>query len=318
MAAGCGFYAMIILMRMQDSVRDGLAMANVDLLVIGGSGFVGAKLTQAAARTGLNVAYTYLNHELRLSGSPFKVDVRDAQAVELCIAKSRPRTVIYCANPPQQSDDAEHQALSVEGVQKLFGVLDPNRCKLVYVSTNAVFSGGRGNYCENDTPDAEEKQDQYREYAIAKALGERLVLNDWPNSIVVRTADVNGRDVDGRLNSRLEFLVRQLRAGRELERLSRCYISPTLVDDLVAGLLQASSRNFNYKGILHLAGSERVSYYDFTRLVARQIGADEELVRPDVSREQDLSLDTKHTQQILSTRFLSVRDQLSDIFPDIS
>jgi dTDP-4-dehydrorhamnose reductase len=291
-------------------------MANVDLLVIGGSGFVGAKLTQAAARTGLNVAYTYLNHELRLSGSPFKVDVLDAQAVELCIAKSRPGTVVYCANPPPQSYDAEHQKLSVEGVQNLIGVLDPSSCKLVYVSTNAVFSGKRGNYSENDTPDPEDKQDLYQEYGIAKALGERLVLNDWPNSIVVRTADVNGRDVDGRLNSRLEFLVRQLRAGRELERLSRCYISPTLVDDLVAGLLQASSRNFNYKGILHLAGSERVSYYDFTRLIARQIGADEELVRPDVSREQDLSLDTKHTQQILSTRFLSVRDQLSDIFPD--
>ena len=298
----------------EGGIRDGLAMANVDLLVIGGSGFIGAKLAQAAVCAGRKAAYTYFRHELRLSGSPFKADVRDAHDLESCIAECRPDTVIYCVKPPPESDDQEHHAVSVEGVQRLVGVLDPNRCRLIYISTNAVFSGKRGRYCESDAPDAEEKQDNYRGYAIAKARGERLVLNAWPNSIVVRTADVNGRGVDGRLNSRLEDLVRQLRAGSELKRLSRCYISPTLVDDLVAGLLQVSSRSFAYKGILHLAGPERVSYYDFARLVARQIGADEELIRSDASREQDLSLDTTYTQRALSAPFLQVRDQLSAIF----
>ncbi|WP_082710115.1 sugar nucleotide-binding protein [Burkholderia sp. TSV86] len=289
-------------------------MANLNLLVIGGSGFVGARLTKAAVDAGWSVAYTYLKKELKISTKSFRVDIKDIQSIGACIAEIRPNIIIYCAKPSLDADEADHQAVSVDGVRQLLGLLDEEHCKFIYVSTNAVFSGKCGQYCEGDTPDADKKHDQYRHYAMARARGEQLVLSHPSNTIVVRTADVNGRDVEGKLNARLEYLVRQLLAGHAVERFSRCYMSPTLVDDLVVGLLRISSADFIYKGVLHLAGSDRISYYNFAQLLANQIGVDRELIKSDISREQDLSLNSAYTQKLINTSFLGVKDQLAQIF----
>lgn len=290
---------------------------SIDLLVVGGSGFVGSRLTQAGIRAGLRVAYTYSSHALQLPAASYQVTIQDGKTLEACIAETQPRNIIYCAVPPPGSDERCHQVVSVEGVQRALAVLDRSRkCKFIYVSTNAVFSGVHGPYRENDAPDPENRQDKYRNYAVTRAQGEQIVLNDWPNSLVARTADVNGKDVGGRLNTRLANLVETLQAGKETERSCHAYISPTLIDHLVAGLLEICADAFDHHGILHLVGSEQISYYDFARFVARQIKADEQLIKAETSTSWNIGLDHTNTQSMLKTRFLGVKEQLSAIFSE--
>jgi len=293
------------------------SMPDVDMLVVGGSGFVGSKLIERAVQSGLNVAYTYFHHPLQLLAPAISVDIRDGTALASCAAEILPKAVIYCAKPGHEADQDEHLAVSERGISQLLRALEPNVCRLIYVSTNAVFSGRRGAYREIDLPDADARMDGYRAYGAARARGERLVLEAWPNAIVARTADVNGRNTKRRLNDRLLDLVQQLRTGERLERFSGCYISPTLVDDLIDGLIKVSDPLFNYKGVLHLCGPERMSYYDFTRLVAEEIGVDRNIVIPDLSRQFDTSLDATYTHSLLKLNFSGVRDQLSRIFHDI-
>ncbi len=291
-------------------------MTNIDLLIIGGSGFVGARLTEAAIRAGRQVAYTYSSHRIQLPAASFQVNLQDEKVLEACIAETRPRAIIYCAVPHPGSGAELHKAVSENGVRRLLAVLDrSNPCKFIYVSTNAVFSGKSGPYGEDDTPDPEERQDQYRAYAMTRARGEQIALDAWPETIVARTADVNGRGIQGKLNPRLQRLVEQLQAGVEKNRLCDGYISPTLVDNLVAALLEISRDDFEYRGVLHLAGSQQISYYDFARMVAREIKADEQLVTKDTSRAWNIALDTSYTQSILKTHLMDVQEQLSAIFP---
>jgi len=186
---------------------------SVDLLVIGGSGFVGANLTQAALRAGFKVAYTYVNHKLQLPVNSYQVDLQDKGTLETCLEKTQPKNIVYCAVP--RGDEKIHQAVNIEGVKRTLGALDKETSpKFIYISTNSVFSGEKGQYRELEKPDAEQRRDDYRAYAVTRAIGEQVTLDTWTNSIVVRTADVNGRDIQENMNERLANLIGKLKSGQ--------------------------------------------------------------------------------------------------------
>lgn len=287
--------------------------SSVDLLVIGGSGFVGANLTQAALRTGYKVAYTYSLHKLPLPADSFQVNLQEENTLEACLAKTQPKNVVYCAVP--RGGQEIHQAVSVNGVARTINAMSNFiHPKFVYISSNAVFTGKKGQYREVDQTDAEERHDDYRTYAVARANGEQVTLNTRPDSIVVRTADVNGKDVHGNINTRLANLVDQLESGQQIQRFSQAYISPTLVDNLVDGIMEILDEDFTYRGVLHMAGCERITYYEFTRTLAKYVNADISLIKPDESKIWDYSLDVTFTQSLLRTRLLNVEEQFRKIF----
>ncbi len=346
--------------------------SSFDLLVIGGSGFVGANLTQAALHAGFKVAYTYVDHRLQLPVSSYQVDLQEKSTLETCLKKTQPKNIVYCALP--RGNETKHRIVSIEGVKRTLDALDKATYpKFVYVSSNSVFSGRKGQYRELEKTDAEQQRDDYRAYAVTRAIGEQVALDTWSNSIVVRTADVNGRDVQGNINRRLISLIDQLESGQEIQRLSQAYISPTLVlqrkvrvlrvllmaflpfspssptlppsgegsllslwerervrenwqgaiarlcavmlvDNLVDGIMEILDEDFVYRGILHIAGCERITYYEFACKLAKFVNADVSLVKPDPSKIWDYSLDISFTQSLLKTRLLNVEDQFKGIF----
>jgi dTDP-4-dehydrorhamnose reductase len=298
-------------------------MNNTDLLVIGGSGFVGAHIVKLAANQGCNVAYTYARHKIPLPARAYQVRIEQRQALKACLADTQPGIIIYCAKPETLAPGATQRAINVHGVRRVLASLNYDADSLfVYLSSNAVFSGQHGPYRENDVPDPGARQDAYRVYAITKYEGEKVALEDWPNSIVARTATVNGRDVHGELNPRLKTPVERLLAGHSLARFCDRYISPTLVHNLAQALLEVIKPGFTYRGILHLAGSQRVTDYAYGRYLAQRLGVDEGLITPEhmahspssADGPRDSSLDTTFTSSLLNTRLLPVQEQLAATF----
>ena len=306
-----------------------MALADNKLLIIGGSGFIGARTLMAAARAGsYQVSYTYARQPLNLAiqATALRIAIPDDEvALEKCIAQVQPHIVIYAAvPPPQNASFALHQAVSVTGVRRTLEVLtrvSPDALFL-YISTNTVFGGGRGLYREDEATDPTLRHDPYRAYALTKAEGENLVRQLWPNSIIARTSVVDGRDVNGQLYSRLAGQVARLQAGQPLLRFADRYFSPTLIDNLVEALLEVLEPTFGYRGILHLAGSQRVTDYELALYLARQLGLDEKLVQAEqmtdsptmATSPRDSSLDVSFTQSLLRSRLLNVPEQLKRIF----
>jgi dTDP-4-dehydrorhamnose reductase len=215
-------------------------------------------------------------------------------------------------------DQALHRTISVDGVKRTLTKLrkvNPS-ARFIYVSTNAVFSGARGAYKESDLPDSESRRDQYREYALTRAEGERVAQGEWANTLIVRTSNVDGRGINGNLNSRLAFSVERLKAGQPLPRFCNRRISPTLVDNLATAMLEVIHPSFSYTGVLHVAGSQQVTDYEYAQLLARQIGVDEKLVEEDFdNKPSNISLNVAFTQSLLQTRLLNVAEQLAFTFP---
>ncbi|MBN1878215.1 MAG: sugar nucleotide-binding protein [Anaerolineae bacterium] len=299
-------------------------MSKVDLLVIGGSGFVGAHLVKMAATAGYRVAYTYANHRTVLPAQAHQVKIEEERVLEACITDTQPRIIVYCAVLPSKGDHTIHRIVNVEGVYRVLASLDAvaHQTLFVYLSTNAIFSGRQGPYRESDIPDPEARQDAYRAYALTRCEGENAALSNWSNTLVVRTATVNGRDIQGRLNARLAIPVARLLAGQPLPLFCDRYISPTSVDNLVEALLEIIGPDFTYRGILHLAGSQRVTDYEYGCYLAQHLGIEEHLVRKDYMADSPLlsngprdgSLDTAFTQSLLETRLLKVAEQLALTF----
>lgn len=292
---------------------------SVDTLVIGGSGFVGGKIvSEMVKERGYEIAYTYATRKVDLSVRAYQVRLEEGDALERCILETKPCVVVYCAVPFK--DQALHKTVSVDGVKRTLAKLrkvNPS-ARFIYVSTNAVFGGARGPCRENDLPDPESRHDQYREYALTRAEGERVARGEWANTLIVRTSNVDGRDINGRLNSRLVFLVERLQAGQPLRRFCNRRISPTLVDNLAAAMLEVIHPSFSHTGVLHIAGSQQVTDYEYAKLLARQIGVDENLVEEDFDdKPSNISLNVAFTQSLLQTRLLNVAEQLVYIFPTL-
>ncbi|MBI5711920.1 MAG: sugar nucleotide-binding protein [Chloroflexi bacterium] len=290
---------------------------SVNTLVVGGSGFVGSKIVSEATKgQGCEIAYTYATRKVDLPARAYQVKLEEGDGLERCILETNPRVVVYCAVPFK--DQPLHKTISVDGVKRALSKLrevNPS-ARFIYVSTNAVFSGARGPCRESDLPDPESRHDHYREYALTRAEGERVAQEMWTNTIIVRTSNVDGRDINGNLNSRLSFSVERLRSGQPLPRFCNRRISPTLVDNLAAAMLEVIHPSFNYRGVLHVAGSQQVTDYEYAKLLARQIGVDENLVEEDYSDESsNISLDVTFTQSLLRTRLLNVAEQLDLTFP---
>lgn len=289
----------------------------VDLLIVGGSGFIGARAAQAALSAGLRVACTARSRPVPSGALECRLDANEPGALLGCLERTQPQAVIYAALSWELDSEEAQMRVSAQGLRVLAAAMKAAApsARLVYVSTNAVFSGRPGAHKESEPPDPEARFDAYRFYGLARRAGELAALEGWPNAVVARTANVDGRDAWGSFNKRLLSLLDPLRAGQPLARFVDRIISPTLVDSVAEALVEVAQPSFPLPpgGILHLSGSQPASDFQYACRLARAVGADPALVREDrclppgsAAATYDISLDTAFTQSLLKTRLLDL------------
>jgi dTDP-4-dehydrorhamnose reductase len=174
-------------------------------------------------------------------------------------------------------------------------------CRLIFLSTDNVFDGARGNYVETDSPTP------INEYARTKAAAESLVSQRVEQSVVVRSALVMGFGLVGTGNSFLERTLPKLRDGRTI------YVPPeeirTPIDVVTLGraLLELAAGDF--RGTLHLAGNEALDRVALTRRIAKRFGFSADLVQPRspielagrAPRPRDATLNNSAARSLLRT-----------------
>ena len=136
---------------------------------------------------------------------------------------------------------------------------------LVAVSTEFVFDGQKAEpYTENDSPAP------LSVYGQSKLAGERAVLETMPGASVVRTAWVYGSGGTGNF---VRSIISKARAGGKLRVVNDQTGSPTLTDDLAAGIYSLVERKG--QGVYHVANGGAVSRFDFARAILDLIGLDQ-------------------------------------------
>ncbi|MFM9493992.1 SDR family oxidoreductase [Streptomyces galilaeus] len=261
------------------------------VLIVGGSGFLGAELVRQAAVAGHPTAATYTTRRPRsIPGVQWHaLDLRDPTRVKAVMAEIRPRVVINA------SSGMADWAVTAEGPVRLAMAAAKSGSRLVHVSSDAVFSGTRVHYDESCLPDP------LTPYGAAKAAAETGILLVRPDAVVARTSLIigNGRSVHERT---VHELATGARAGVLFTDDVRC---PVHVTDLATALIELASGESN--GIHHLGGSDALSRHELGILIARRDGLDGSRLPAGLRADStvpgplDVRLDSRATQRRLRT-----------------
>jgi len=289
------------------------------LLVTGCSGFVGSNVARRA-RGSWGVFGTYSSSEPD-SGwvSWVHLDLRDGPSIFDLIAKVRPDAVIHCAAISKidyaENHREETRAVNVFGSEALAEACSRYGLRFVALSTDTVFDGISGWYSEDDPPNP------VNFYGRTKVECERAIMEACPDAAIVRTALVYGFPRAGG-TSFFARLVGSLRRGEKVELLKEEIRTPVDVLTLADALLELASAGFS--GLIHIAGTERLSRFEFGLKTARKLGVDESLVvEQDIRtltwrapRPRDVSLKVELAERLLKTPMLDCDSGLKRVLED--
>jgi len=244
------------------------------LLITGASGLLGSKLVKLAIESGHEVHSLYLEHSSP-EGHPQRLDITDQAAVEKSLADKLPEVVMHAASITDLDLCEQNPEFAFRVNATATGFL-AEACRnvkslLIYVSTDYVFDGERGNYREHDQPNP------VNVYGKSKLLGEQEVAGKAEDFCIARTSVLFGWGRKYRPNF-ATWMYEKLRGGQKINVVTDQYATPTLNSNLARMLLEAAERRMS--GIFHLSGSTRVNRYEFAVLLARKFGLDEKLLTP--------------------------------------
>jgi dTDP-4-dehydrorhamnose reductase len=274
------------------------------MLITGGSGYLGGWVVQLA-QDDWDVTATYLAHAVDESGVDWRrLDVRDGAAVASLVEKVRPRVIVHTASlNPGLGEDFD--AVNADGSGNVARAAANVGARLIHISTDVVFDGQRGNYVEDDSPNP------ITVYGCSKALAEEAVLASGAEAAIVRTSLIYGwRPTVARA---AQWMIDDLRAGKPVRLWTDEMRCPIWVESLAAAVVELA--DLSYTGILHIAGAQILSRYEFGVRMLRFHGVDPSPVVPTTSpkgrlRPLDCTLDCSRARSLLSTPLPGVDEVL--------
>jgi dTDP-4-dehydrorhamnose reductase len=233
---------------------DGVAF---DFLITGASGLIGWNLLRAASQAGQAVG-TY-NIKARNLGEDLviRMNLEDPQAIGKVFSQYKPRIIIHCSAicALGHCEKAPERAFSVnvEGTQNLITAAEEIGARFVFLSTDLVFDGKNPPYPE------ESKPSPLSIYGRTKALAEERVLNAKLESLIARVAITFGPSVQGNKGPS-DWILSRLAKDQPVTLYKDEFRNPLSSTTLVPLLLKLAQSSLT--GVIHVAGSERVSRYE--------------------------------------------------------
>jgi dTDP-4-dehydrorhamnose reductase len=260
------------------------------VLIIGGSGLLGRKLSDQLEQNGYDVHLTYWSNKIQ-SGNSYPLDITNTHHVERLFHQISPDVVIHCAAYTKVDDCEKNKdiayTVNVTGTYNIALSSQQVGAKVIFISTDYVFDGEAGYYKEED------KTSPVNYYGYTKLEGEHIIKIHCKHFLIARTSVLFG----SQKTNFVIYVLNKLRQGEHFTIIDDQFVSPTLNTDLAQQLLTLVEKNA--EGVFHTAGGERISRYNFSTEIAYGFGYDTNLITPikmkDVTwiarRPRDSSLD---------------------------
>ena len=235
------------------------------ILVTGASGQLGAYLLRELRGGGADVVAWSGSRSGELFGVPVRpADLTDLKTVVGAFRDARPDVVLHAAALSAVAACHRapvHASLVNAGGSALLAELAP---RLVFVSTDLVFDGERGNYVEED------HLYPLSVYGRTKAAAEAKVLAH-PRHAVARVSLLFGPSRAGRPTF-FDEQVAALRERRPCTLFADEWRTPLSLLTAARGLIALARSDFT--GVLHMGGPERLSRLEIGRRLASYLGVD--------------------------------------------
>lgn len=208
------------------------------------------------------------------------VCAEDFPVFEKIVNTVKPDVILNCIGIVKQLKEAANPIKSIEinslFPHKLAVLCGANKCRLIHLSSDCVFSGKRGGYAEDDTPDPLDL------YGLTKLLGE--VTEE--KSLTIRTSMI-GREL-GTQHGLLEWFLSQ--DDKSVKGYTNVIFSGFTTIALCAAIKNIIVNHAGLKGLYHLS-SQPISKYKLLFLIKESLGLKTRII-PDDELKCDRSLDS--------------------------
>jgi dTDP-4-dehydrorhamnose reductase len=280
----------------------------MQILLTGFSGYVG---TIVRRWLGEKHGVICLSSSCSNDENHVRCDLRDEREIKKLTVRIKPDLIIHAAGAKNIAfceKNPEHAySINCQSIVNLAQIFDDS-CRIIYLSTDYVFAGNRGNYGEEDKPDP------VTVYGSSKLCGEvqgRIIAGK--RFAVLRASalyDVNA--------SFPRFLYENLSRGKQVTCYSDLIYSPTYYRDFLAILEGLIDFDFSDHYLFHASG-ESLSRYEFALHFARAFEFNESLVVKTSGSGNDLflfpnlSLTNDETRRLLRVERTAATNALQEL-----
>lgn len=228
------------------------------------------------------------------------------------ISQWRPDVIIHTAamaDPATcEANKPLTEACNVEATRILTNLSEHFGIRLIFISTDLVFDGKKGDYIETDTPNP------ISYYGETKLRSEKYIAETMKDYAILRTSLLLGISPRGGrgLNERI---LADAQAGKQLVFFEDEYRTP-MDSEMLARmtLMLATDTGRDITGLFHAAGPEKLSRLELGRKICKHFGIAEDrysvsslaAANPFPPRPRDCSLDSSAITDALKISFPSL------------
>jgi dTDP-4-dehydrorhamnose reductase len=294
------------------------------VLLTGASGLLGGNcLAQLSRNPSVQLFATHRNSDFSIPNTfahgikAFPLDLTNETAVWNIVSTVQPNLIIHTAAHTETAfcewNRQDAYAMNVKATKTLASLADMFGARFIFISTDLVFDGTKGNYSEEDAPNP------LSYYAETKLEAEVLVKKLVGNHVILRVPLLLG--VSPRANRSVnERLLKELEAGKTVSLFCDEYRTPIcasvlarVIEEVAMGILSETT------GLFHAGGTERVSREELGRKIASRWKFNQALIQrarsgevPSVPpRPKDVSLNSKELHSRLPFKIPSLEESLN-------
>jgi len=287
------------------------------LLIIGGTGLLGLALIKR--RPGkLKILPTYAHYEPKKGYDQLKfakLDITHKNEVNLFITKLNPYLVIHTASIGNvdfcEKNKQTAYEVNVKGTENIISACNKTNSKIIFISSNAVFSGNEAPYSETS------RVSPINYYGKTKVLGEEIIKQSKLDYTIVRLVLMYGWNYKKERSNAVTWLLKKLINKEKVKIVNDTYVNPVLNMQAADAIWRIVT--LDKRGLFHVGGAERTNRYDFARLTADVFGYDKNLIEPVNSnyfqgitkRMYDTTYSTQKMEKELKIRPLTLREGLT-------
>lgn len=285
------------------------------ILITGASGMLGASLMKMLAVE--HDVYGTGNSEFQMEAFKYmQFDLMKNNFAEL-IDWSNPELVIHCGALTNGNfcDENVLKAFDVNGIsmKKILDATDRN-VKIIYISTDAVFPSELHMAKEEDSVSPENV------YGKSKELGEFFLRSSNRKYCIVRTTIV-GLNLNSQKKGFVEWIINSVKNDEEINLFKDVLFSPISIWDLSKELMFIINEDYINSEILHIAGNDFCTKYEFGRLLVKELGLEADKINVSsimtfknrAKRCKDQSMDCSKYQNKYSRVLPSLKETVDNI-----
>jgi len=287
------------------------------VLITGSSGFLGLHLLKYSPQIHEIIAQYRIHKPEKFHHriTPFCLDFHKADLS--AIDQLYPEIIIHAAEMANidacEENPRDAHYLNFEITRQLVDSASKNKARFIFISSDVVFDGEKGDYTENDNPRP------LNVYARTKTESEKYILSRLPDSVIIRPALFYGLALNGR-PSFTEIMRKKLKANQKVRVFTDQFRTPILVNDQTNAIWELATNDF--RGVIHLAGIQKLNRFELGQILCELFQLDTDLLIPvkssdiklKVTRPLDCSLNTSLAQSILKTKFVDCQTGLKSAY----